>query len=232
MTGGTDGIGLEVARQLSALGAELAIVGRRKLETLSLPEGSHYIEADLSKPDSASIILQALEEIGFTVALDHLVLNASVGYVGALKEETDNALLSLLAVNLKGPLSLCQQLFPALQTLTGSVCFIGSTAAGRATPDYASYTASKTALRDLADNLEIEWQGRVRVQLVSPGPTRTAFHKKAGMNEPPMAGLFMKPEEVAKGIVMGLAKGQARKRYSMGALLYFAAKRTLFGSIK
>ena len=62
--------------------------------------------------------------------------------------------------------------------------------------------------------------------------TRTAFHQKAGMNEPPMAGLFMKPEEVAKGIVKALATGQARKHYSTVALLYFAVKRTLFGSMK
>ena len=44
-----------------------------------------------------------------------------------------------------------------------------------------------------------------------------------------MAGLFMKPQEVANGIVKVLANGKRRKSYSMLALLCFAAKRALFG---
>ena len=71
--------------------------------------------------------------------------------------------------------------------------------------------------------------GRVKVQVVSPGPTRTAFHEKAGMDEPPMAGLFMKPQEVARGVLKVLTSGRRRKSYSMLALVLFAAKRALFG---
>ena len=231
MTGGTDGIGLEVARQLSAAGADLVVVGRRAPKNVTLPDGCRYIQADLSAPESVEIIMSDLEQIEFDREFDHLVLNASIGYVGSVNEEDDIALLSLLNVNLKGPFALCQRLFPALNARSGSVCFIGSTAADRATPDFASYTASKTAIRDLADNLETEWHGRVKVQLLSPGPTRTAFHEKAGMDLPPLASLFMKPEEVAKGVVQMLASGRRRKRYSFFSLLLFAAKRRLFGAI-
>lgn len=229
ITGGTDGIGLELARLLSSLGAQLAIVGRRAADDLALPAGCHYIQADLSIPQALELILKRLTVIGFDDGIDHLVLNASIGYVGAVSEEADEALLSLLAVNLKGPLALCQSLYPALAASAGSVCFISSTAAGSATPQFASYTASKTAINHFADNLEIEWQGRVKVQVVSPGPTRTAFHEKAGMDEPPMAGLFMKPQEVARGVLKVLASGKRRKGYSMFALVLFAAKRALFG---
>ncbi|MEP1441959.1 MAG: SDR family NAD(P)-dependent oxidoreductase [Hyphomicrobiales bacterium] len=231
ITGGTDGIGLEVARLLAVCGAELVIVGRRNEDELALPKDCHYIQTDLSTSQSTADVMQGLASIGFDDGIDHLVLNASIGYVGALSDESDEALLALLAVNLKGPLALCQNLYPALAARSGSVCFISSTAAGSATPNFASYTASKTALNDFADNLEIEWQGRVNVQVVSPGPTRTAFHKKAGMDEPPMAGLFMKPQEVAQGIVRVLASGKRRKGYSMPALLFFAAKRALFGGV-
>lgn len=229
ITGGTDGIGLEVARLLATQGAELIIVGRRAEVELTLPNGCHYIKADLSKPESLESIMAGLAQIGFDDGIDHLILNASIGYVGPLKEEADDALLSLLAVNLKGPLSLCQRLYPALATRAGSVCFISSTLSGNGTPDFASYTASKTALSHFADNLEIEWQGRVKVQVVSPGPTRTAFHEKAGMDEPSLAWMFMKPQEVARGVLKVLASGRRRKGYSMLALVLFAAKRALFG---
>ena len=229
ITGGTDGIGLEVARLLASRGAELAIVGRRGVGDLALPSGCHYIQTDLSTPQALDDILNGLALIGFDDGLDHLVLNASIGYVGPVNAESDDALLSLLTVNLKGPLALCQSLYGALAIRSGSVCFISSTASGSATPEFASYTASKTAINHFADNLEIEWQGRVKVQVVSPGPTRTAFHKKAGMDEPPMAGLFMKPQELAHGVLKVLANGKRRKSYSMLALLFFAAKRALFG---
>ena len=229
ITGGTDGIGLEVARLLASRGAELAIVGRRGVDDFALPSGCHYIQADLSTPHALEDILNGLASIGFDSGLDHLVLNASIGYVGPVGEETDEGLLSLLAVNLKGPLALCQSLYGVLAIRAGSVCFISSTAAGSATPEFASYTASKTAINHFADNLEIEWQGRVKVQVVSPGPTRTAFHEKAGMDEPPMAGLFMKPQEVARGVVKVLATGKRRKGYSMLALMFFAVKRALLG---
>ncbi|MEP3629627.1 MAG: SDR family NAD(P)-dependent oxidoreductase [Hyphomicrobiales bacterium] len=231
IAGGTDGIGLEVAHLLASCGAELAIVGRRGVDELILPSGCHYIQADLSTPQALDEILNGLASIGFDNGLDHLVLNASIGYVGPVSDETDEGLLSLLAVNLKAPLALCQGLYGALAIRAGSVCFISSTAAGSATPQFASYTASKTAINHFADNLEIEWQGRVKVQVVSPGPTRTAFHKKAGMDEPPMAGLFMKPQEVARGVVRVLANGKRRKGYSMLALVFFAAKRALFGGV-
>jgi len=229
ITGGTDGIGLEVAHLLASLGAKLAIVGRRGADDLALPSGCHYIQTDLSAPQALDDILSGLAAIGFDDGLDHLVLNASIGYVGSVNDETDEGLLSLLAVNLKGPLALCQSFYCALAIRAGSVCFISSTAAGSATPEFASYTASKTAINHFADNLEIEWQGRVKVQVVSPGPTRTAFHQKAGMSEPPMAGLFMKPQEVARGVLNVLASGKRRKNYSMLALVLFAAKRALFG---
>ena len=229
ITGGTDGIGLEVARLLASRGAELAIVGRRGVDDFALPSGCHYIQTDLSAPQALDDILNGLAKIGFDDGLDYLVLNASIGYVGPVRDETDEGLLALLAVNLKGPLALCQSLYGALAIRSGSVCFISSTASGSATPEFASYTASKTAINHFADNLEIEWQGRVKVQVVSPGPTRTAFHEKAGMGEPSMAGLFMKPQEVANGIVKVLANGKRRKSYSMLALLCFAAKRALFG---
>ena len=229
ITGGSDGIGLDVARLLASRGAELAIVGRRSVDDFALPSGCHYIQADLSTPQALEDILHGLASIGFDKGLDHLVLNASIGYVGLVDDEPDEGLLSLLAVNLKGPLALCQSLYGALAIRAGTVCFISSMAAGSATPEFASYTASKTAINHFADNLEIEWHGRVKVQVVSPGPTRTAFHEKAGMDEPPMAGLFMKPQEVARGVVKVLASGKRRKSYSMLALVLFAAKRTLFG---
>jgi len=51
------------------------------------------------------------------------------------------------------------------------------------------------------------------------------------MGEPPMAGLFMKPQEVARGVLKVLVRGTRRKKYSMLALLCFAAKRALFGGV-
>ena len=68
ITGGTDGIGLRLARQYSNNGADVAVTGRRSLASAKqlLSAKIHYIKADQSKPEkSAQDIINGLKEIGW-----------------------------------------------------------------------------------------------------------------------------------------------------------------------
>lgn len=211
--------------------AELLVIGRRSLKDVNLPKGCHYLQTDLSKPESTAQIAAHIQKIGWE-KLDHLVHNAGMGYVGPIQDQSTETIEAMVEANLKSPIALTALLFPLLEKAKGSVCFIGSTVKGRATPQFATYTATKTGLADLARNLATEWQGRVKVQEVHPGPTRTAFHAKSGFENPPMVFLFMTPEEVAKGIFESLKSGKRFKSYKMPSLLFHAIKRSFKGSSK
>ena len=166
------------------------------------------------------------EKLGWD-ALDFLIHNASIGYVGPFEEQESIDITAMIEVNLKAPLKLSQKLFPMLERAGGSVCFITSTASGKVHPDFALYTATKTALTDLAGNLRIEWQDRVRVVEVQPGPTRTDFHRKSGMEHPPMAWAFMKSEEVARGILETLQSNKVRKRFNLFSMFAYLIARSI-----
>lgn len=228
LTGGTDGIGLALAHLLVAHGAEMLIIGKRPAHEALLPDGSRYFEADLSKPQSVEKIATHITALGWET-LDHLIHNAGIGYVGPISSQTSGNIEAIIEANLKSPLALSALLFSLLERKNGSVCFIGSTVTGRATPEFALYTATKTGIADIARNLRTEWSGRVRVQEIHPGPTRTGFHAKAGLEYPPMASLFMTPEEVATIILKTLINGKGAHRITLAALLFHAFKRCFMG---
>ena len=229
LTGGTDGIGLKLAQMLVQAGGEVLVIGRRKPSEITLPKGCHYCQCDLSKAKCSEKIIKNIQKLSWDT-LDHLVHNAAIGYVGNVNGQTSDTIEVMIEANLKTPLALSHALFPLLAKREGSVCFIGSTIKGRAAPKFATYAATKTGLSDLARNLRTEWRGRVNVQEVNPGPTRTNFHAKSGLENPPLVSLFMTAEEVAKGIFESLKSGQQVKNFTFDALLFHAFKRLLRGA--
>ncbi|MEO1067194.1 MAG: SDR family NAD(P)-dependent oxidoreductase [Pseudomonadota bacterium] len=226
LTGATDGIGLATAWKLEECGANVLAVGRRTPDTVALPPKAHYLQVDLSDADAHEAVTRHLANTGWT-EVHHLIHNAGLGYVGPIERQTADDLDDLITVNLTAPIALTTALFPHLERAGGSVCFVGSTIANRTTPNFAAYSATKTALSDLAQNLDTEWRGKVRVQEVNPGPTRTNFHAKAGFENPPLASLFMTQEEVADGIIKCLETGARIKNYGMISLAVHAIRRRL-----
>ncbi|MEM8798228.1 MAG: SDR family NAD(P)-dependent oxidoreductase [Pseudomonadota bacterium] len=228
VTGATDGIGKAAAIALKERGAYVLAVGRRSPKRSGLPRTLAYCEADLSEAGFLETIMAKLESLGWN-QLDHLVHNAATGYVGHFKEEPADHMTTQITVNLTAPMVLTNGLAGHLERASGSVLFVGSTASWRGTPHYALYTATKSGLTDFARNLRTEWKGRIHVQEVIPGPTRTSFHRKSGLLNPPLASLYMTADEVAQGIVKSLETGRVKKRYPASALIFHAIKRSVLG---
>lgn len=189
ITGATDGIGLALARLYAERGARLVLVGRRALG--DVPDEAFfsevsYCQADLSRPDHHTLITNHLQKHQIT-HLDLLIHNAGVGYVGDLTQQSWDNISQLVQVNLQAPIDLSYVLFPYLERADkGKVVFVSSVASVMPTPEYAVYTATKAALDGLARSLRVEWQGRVAVQTIWPGATRTGMHEKAGADREQM----------------------------------------------
>src|SRR5690606_18379365 len=190
ITGATDGLGLALARRYRAQGSVVLTVGRRPLAVLDpdffTPES--YCQVDLALPDAAQRVAAWLDERGIG-ALDLLIHNAGIGYVGDLESQEPDNIRALIDVNLWAPISLSHALFPRLQAAQARCVFISSVAADMPGPRYAVYTATKAAL----DGFARAWRAELRADgsgvtgpVIPPGPGRTARPAQRGAGPAPL----------------------------------------------
>ena len=205
ITGGTDGLGLALARRYRAQGSVVLMVGRRPVAALNpaLFTPENYCQVDLALPDAAPRVAAWLDARGIR-ALDLLIHNAGIGYVGDLERQEPDNIRALVDVNLWAPVALSHALFPCLQRAQARCVFISSVAADLPGPRYAVYTATKAALDGFARNWRAELRADgsgVTVQMIHPGAVRTAMHAKSGA-DPAALGWerFPPPEDVAADI--------------------------------
>ena len=202
VTGASDGIGRELARLYAGRGARVIGVGRRPTEALVSPPHppSTYLSVDLSQPEAASRIAEALDGLGVT-GLDALVHGAAVGHWGEPSDEPPERALATLAVDLRTPIALTQALLPRVLAARGSVVFVSSVAAALPAADFAVYAAAKAGLEGFARALRVERRGRATVTVVRPGATRTGMHAKAGVPSAKVSPRWPTAERVAAGIL-------------------------------
>jgi len=182
--GGNSGIGRAAAEAFAAEGASVTICGRDEA-TLAETAGPNIkaVRADIA--DLAS--LDALYD-GIGV-IDVLVVNAGIGRFVPFAELTPEIWDEIQQVNLRGCAFAAQKALPKLRD-GGAIVFTGSIGALLAIPGNAAYAASKAGLRAAARVLAAELAPRkIRVNMVSPGPTETPIIRRSGMTDDQIAGL-------------------------------------------
>lgn len=189
VTGGTRGIGLGIARRFVAEGAHVVLTGRRAAP----------LDAAVNELGSAATAVQCdvgdlaeLDRLYRTIAermgrIDVLVANAGVAIEAVLGEITEEQFDSIVATNMKGVVFGVQKAMPLLSS-GASVIVIGSTTSVRPDPGLEVYGATKAALRAFVRSWTVDRKRHdFRVNLLSPGPTRT----------PALLGLRPPDEQVA-----------------------------------
>lgn len=195
ITGATGGIGVALARALADTHT-LILQGRdgERLAALAAEVGGTSLVLDLTRPDTFAA---ALADLG---RVTNVVHNAGVADLGAVAEQGHAAWTRTMAVNVVAPAELTRLLLPRVRAERGTVVFINSGAGLRANPGWASYAASKFALKALADALRDEEAPHgVRVSTVYPGRTATPMQQQVRAQEggayDPAA--YLTPETVA-----------------------------------
>ncbi|HEX3782570.1 MAG TPA: SDR family oxidoreductase [Pseudonocardiaceae bacterium] len=175
VTGGSTGIGRAIAARFVAEGAYVFVTGRRQAE-LDLAVKELGENAEGVRTNAAD--LTEIDALYRTVAqrkgrIDVLVANAGGGLAAPLATVTEEQFDTTFATNVKGVLFTVQKAIPLL-TADASVILTGSTTSLRPGLSLGVYGATKAAVRNLARTWIIEFgAGAVRVNVLSPGPTKT-----------------------------------------------------------
>src|SRR5690348_5311664 len=108
ITGGSDGIGLEVAKLLASQGNQIVIVARNAdklaMAVNSLPGTGHsFIAADLSKKDCIHIIADSFAITHYDV----LINNAGIGMYGRFEDLPLSNTINMLQLNMYSITALC-----------------------------------------------------------------------------------------------------------------------------
>jgi NAD(P)-dependent dehydrogenase (short-subunit alcohol dehydrogenase family) len=174
VTGGGSGIGFAMAERFVDEGAFVFLFGRRGdvLDAAAAKLGSHAAvqgsASDLADLDRLYAAVAARGQ-----GLDILVANAGTGELLPLGEITPEHFDRTFDVNVKGTLFTVQKGLPLMRA-GGSIILTGSTTGEMGTPSFSVYSASKAAVRNFARSWALDLKGTgIRVNVVSPGPTRT-----------------------------------------------------------
>jgi NAD(P)-dependent dehydrogenase (short-subunit alcohol dehydrogenase family) len=229
VTGGNSGIGRAAALALAARGAHVVLSGRdarrgeQAVAEIRAQGGTaDFIATDLSDEASARQLAKEATELGGG-HVDILVNNAGVFPFGPTHETTEDDFNKVFAVNVKAPFFLVAELAPKMaQRGHGVIVNVSTMVAEFGMAQMALYGSSKAALVLLTKSWAAEYgPSGVRVNAVSPGPTRT--EGTAGMGEAldqlaagAPSGRPGLPEEIASAIVY-LASDEAS--FIQGALL-------------
>jgi NAD(P)-dependent dehydrogenase (short-subunit alcohol dehydrogenase family) len=181
VTGGNSGIGRATAIALARLGAHVVLSGRDATRGAQVAadiraEGGRadFVQADLTDETSARQLAREATELGGG-HVDILVNNAGIFPFGPTHQVSQDDFDRVYAVNVRAPFFLVAELAPAMAKQGhGAIINVSTMVAQVGAAQMALYGSSKAALVLLTKSWAAEYgPAGVRVNAVSPGPTRT-----------------------------------------------------------
>ncbi|WP_254639689.1 SDR family NAD(P)-dependent oxidoreductase [Cohnella sp. GbtcB17] len=178
ITGASSGMGYEAAKRFNEKGW-IVYAGARRVERMKELEtlGIHTMLLDVTNTDSnQNLVDTVIKEQG---QIDVLINNAGYGEYGPTEEISMKKARAQLDVNLFAAAELANMVIPIMRKQkSGRIVNISSTGGDQYTPLGAWYYASKAALQQWSDTLDLELRNfGIRSVIVQPGGTRTEWAK-------------------------------------------------------
>lgn len=189
VTGGSSGIGYELAMQFVEHGYDVLIAAEddgihQAAKRLQSGKASvQAVQVDLATHEGNNKLYEEIKNVGRSV--DAIALNAGVGMSGHFIESDMDELMNLINVNIMSPVHLARLIVPDMvRRNQGKILITSSIAATMPTPFETIYGPSKVFLLAFANSLRSELKDTdVKVTALMPGATETNFFHRAGMDD-------------------------------------------------
>ncbi len=180
VTGASTGIGQDAAGALARAGFT-AYAGIRSdadaARVAAAHEGARALRIEVTDSASIAAAAQALASAG--EPLRAVVCNAGIAVAGPLEFLPVEQLRRQFEVNVFGAVATAQAFLPQLRASRGRLVFVGSISGRLSVPFIAPYSASKFALRAIADALRTELRSAgIAVALIEPSSVKTPIWQK------------------------------------------------------
>lgn len=213
ITGASSGIGESIALALAKIGVQLCLLGRNleRLEVIAemARKDSPLVKCyciDLTEDEDIQKLKKKLK-MDFK-KIDLLIHSAGVISIGRLEFAPVKDFDWQYKTNVRAPFLLTQTLLPMLRSGKGQIVFINSSAGLNAGVNIGQYSATKSALKAIADSFrnELNKEG-ICVLSVYPGRTATPMQKTVlkteGKKYKPR--LLLQPEDIAITVINALS---------------------------
>jgi len=233
VTGASSGIGRATAGALARAGYR--VFGTSRKAGGANPEGITMLACDVT--DEASVqgaVAEVLKQAG---RIDLLVNNAGIGLLGGAEESSTAQAKALFDVNVFGVTRVTNAVLPAMRAQgRGRIINMSSVLGLIPSPYNALYASTKHAVEGYSESLDHELRTLgIRVLLVEPGLTRTAFEESITRPDRPLpvydavrADMETQmrqgvnggdaPEVVARTVLKAATDPAPKSRYTAGKL--------------
>ena len=227
ITGGSSGIGFEMARQFLQKGNEVIITGRdgKKLHNAKQHlDGVAIIRSDVSNPDNIKELYQQV--VNDFPGLNILVNNAGILQTLNLREGNlpTADLTSEIDINLKGTILTINAFLPLLQHNNSAIVNVSSGLAFVPLPIAPVYCSAKAAIHSYSLSLRAQLRN-TGIKVFELAPPLTDTRMLGGFDEEDIKGVPIMPvEKMVTGFLKGFAKDNYEIRIGVANQLWFMSR--------
>ncbi|MDD3793361.1 MAG: SDR family NAD(P)-dependent oxidoreductase [Candidatus Gracilibacteria bacterium] len=194
ITGGSEGLGLELSKLFLEKGFEVICLSRKKPEIDVI-----HIETNLTDEKSIQKTIDKIKtdyrEFNCLINCAGVMDIADLGNIDYKKTE------KLFKINVLAPIIITSELIDLIKQNESDIVNIGSTVGFKAYEKQCSYGASKWAIRGINENLQLELKKtKCRVIGFNPGGFKSKIVEKATGIKPDLSP-YMEPKELAKLLI-------------------------------
>ncbi len=209
ITGASRGLGAALVHEYVTRGAEVFMTARSYADLCKValdsgyPERCHALPADVTNDSELRSAIERVRDLAGNI--DIAILNAGTYAKSGMDDLDVGAMRDLFEINLFAVAAALQYLFPGWRKSgTGTCVIVGSVAGDVGLPYAGTYSASKSALRRLAESLYPEFaRCGLNLHLVSPGFVDTPLTARNDFPMPFMVSAARAAHEIAHGVERG-----------------------------
>jgi Short-chain dehydrogenase involved in D-alanine esterification of lipoteichoic acid and wall teichoic acid (D-alanine transfer protein) len=222
ITGGTSGIGLELAKQLQQRGNTVIVTGRDQQKLTATKQalpGVHTFRSDVGDPHAIAALHAGV--LAQFPALDTLINNAGIMRNLDLNQNRDlTDVTREIEINLSGPVRMVQQFLPHLKTRPNALIVnISSGLAFIPMPISPVYCATKAAIHSFTQSLRVQLEGTgvTVIELAPPGVETPLFRGEFAEEMKGQKGMDV--TVLARRVIAGINGGKLEIRPGLSNVL-------------